>query len=62
MAAKDISLGIAILVFLSSVASARPTFAQGASASFEAIDEYISTKMKKLGIPGAIRYSQKMKT
>ena len=50
---KIIFLGMTILVFLSSVASAKPAFAQSAPANFDAIDEYISTKMEELRIPGA---------
>jgi hypothetical protein len=48
-----IFLSLAILVVVSSVAIAKPTFAQGAPANFDAVDDYISTRMKELGIPGA---------
>jgi CubicO group peptidase (beta-lactamase class C family) len=50
---KIFFLSMAILVIVSSVAKAKPAFAQGEPASFDAIDDYISTKMKELGIPGA---------
>ena len=50
---KIISLSIAILAAVSSVASIKPAFAQDAPANFDEVDSYISTKMKELGIPGA---------
>src|SRR5574341_1067104 len=50
---KIIFLGMAILVFLSYVTSAKPAFAQDTPANFDEIDQYINTKMKELGIPGA---------
>ena len=50
---KIISLSIAILAAVSSVASIKPAFAQNAPANFDEVDSYISTKMKELGIPGA---------
>src|SRR5688572_17020664 len=48
-----IFLTLAILVTLSSVTRVRPSLAQSMPANFDAVDEYISTKMKELGIPGA---------
>jgi CubicO group peptidase (beta-lactamase class C family) len=48
-----IFLTLAILVTLSSVISVRPALAQSTPANFDAVDDYISTKMKELGIPGA---------
>jgi len=50
---KIIFLTVAILAVVSSVASVRPVFAQAVPANFDAIDDYISTRMKELGIPGA---------
>src|SRR5215208_8084752 len=50
---RIIFLTIAILGILSFVASVRPALAQSTPANFDAVDEYISTKMKELGIPGA---------
>lgn len=50
---KIIFLGMAILVLLSSVASAKPVIAQSAPANFDEIDAYISAKMEELRIPGA---------
>ncbi len=50
---KIIFLTMAILAVLSSTAGVRPAFAQVAPADFDAIDDYISTRMKELGIPGA---------
>jgi CubicO group peptidase (beta-lactamase class C family) len=48
-----IFLTMAILAALSSFARVRPAHAQSTPTSFDAVDEYISTKMKELGIPGA---------
>jgi CubicO group peptidase (beta-lactamase class C family) len=48
-----IFLTLATLVALSSVTRVMPVLAQSTPANFEAVDEYISTKMKELGIPGA---------
>ena len=48
-----IFLTMVVLAVVSSVAGVRPAFAQVASANFDAIDDYISTKMKELAIPGA---------
>ena len=42
-----------ILVVVSSVISVKPVFAQVAPANFDAVDDYIRTKMQELGIPGA---------
>src|SRR5215208_7688185 len=50
---RIIFLTIAILDILSSVARVRPAYAQATAANFDAVDEYITTKMKELGIPGA---------
>ena len=50
---KIIFLGLAILIFLSFVSSAKPAFAQVTPANFEEVDAYVSTKMEELGIPGA---------
>ena len=50
---KIIFLSIAILAAVLSVARIKPAFAQGTPADFDKIDDYISTKMKELGIPGA---------
>ena len=50
---KIIFLTIVILTVVSSVARVQPAFAQAAPANFDAIDEYISTKMEELRIPGA---------
>jgi CubicO group peptidase (beta-lactamase class C family) len=50
---KTIFLTMAMLVVLSSVARDRPAYAQSTPASYDAIDDYITTKMKELGIPGA---------
>ena len=48
-----IFLTLAILVALSSVTRVIPVLAQSTPTNFDAVDEYISTKMKELGIPGA---------
>jgi CubicO group peptidase (beta-lactamase class C family) len=50
---KIIFISIAILATVSSVARIKPAFAQIEPANFDAVDTYISTKMKELGIPGA---------
>ncbi|HSL45499.1 MAG TPA: serine hydrolase domain-containing protein [Anaerolineales bacterium] len=50
---RIIFLTIAILDILSSVARVRPAYAQSTAANFDAVDEYITTKMKELGVPGA---------
>lgn len=50
---KTIFLGVAMLVFLSFVSSAKPAFAQDIPASFDEVDDYISAKMEELDIPGA---------
>src|SRR5687767_12627026 len=42
-----------ILVLLSVAFEVRRSFAQERLADFEAVDTYISTRMKELGIPGA---------
>lgn len=49
---KIIFLSLMILVVVSSIASFNPIFAQIAPANFDAVDAYISTRMKELGIPG----------
>ena len=50
---KIILLSMAILAIVSSVARVNPAFAQVKPADFDAVDDYISAKMKELGIPGA---------
>jgi len=50
---KIIFLTMAILAVVSSMASVRTAFAQSTPANFDVVDDYISTKMKELGIPGA---------
>ena len=50
---KIIFLSIAILTVVSSLARVMPAFAQVTPASFDEVDDYISTRMKELGIPGA---------
>ena len=50
---KIIFLSMAVLTVVSSVSTVKPAFAKVAPANFEEIDQYISTKMKELGIPGA---------
>jgi CubicO group peptidase (beta-lactamase class C family) len=50
---KIIFLTMAILGILLSVASVRPALAQSMPANFDAVDDYITIKMKELGIPGA---------
>lgn len=50
---KNILLSMVILAIISSVASAKLAFAQSAPANFDEIDDYITTTMKELGIPGA---------
>lgn len=50
---KIIFLSIAILAAVLSVARVQPAFAQVTPANFDAVDAYISAKMKELGIPGA---------
>ncbi len=50
---KIIFLSMVILAIVSSVARVKPAFAQVTPADFDAVDDYISTRMKELGIPGA---------
>ena len=50
---KIIFLSIAILAAVLSVARVKPAFAQIAPANFGAVDAYINSRMKELGIPGA---------
>src|SRR6266545_4748537 len=50
---KIILLSIVILAVTSSVVRVRPVFAQATPASFDAVDDYIRSRMKELGIPGA---------
>jgi hypothetical protein len=50
---KVLFLAMVILGILSSVTRVGPVLAQSTPVSFDAVDEYISTKMKELGIPGA---------
>jgi CubicO group peptidase (beta-lactamase class C family) len=49
---KIIFLSMAILAAVLSGARVNPVFAQIAPANFDAVDAYISTRMKELGIPG----------
>ena len=44
---------MAILTVVPPMIRVKPVFAQNAPANFDAVDEYISAKMKELGIPGA---------
>lgn len=46
---RIIFLTMAVLRILSSVASVRPAHAQSTAANFDAVDDYINTKMKELG-------------
>ncbi|HKY56050.1 MAG TPA: serine hydrolase domain-containing protein, partial [Anaerolineales bacterium] len=50
---KIILLTMAMLAVLASVARVNPAHAQSTPADFDAVDDYISTRMKELGIPGA---------
>jgi CubicO group peptidase (beta-lactamase class C family) len=50
---KIILLGMVTLAIISSVARVQPAFAQVTPVNFDAVDDYINTKMKELGIPGA---------
>lgn len=50
---KIIFLTMAIMAVISAMTSGRPAFAQATPAKFDEIDDYISTKMKELRIPGA---------
>ncbi|MEP7134337.1 MAG: serine hydrolase domain-containing protein [Chloroflexota bacterium] len=50
---KIFFLALAILTVVSSVATARPAFAQATPVNLEEIDAYISGKMNELNIPGA---------
>src|SRR5688572_4802821 len=50
---KIVFLSSMILAVLSAVASTRPAVAQGTPAHFDAVDNYIRTRMQELGIPGA---------
>jgi hypothetical protein len=50
---KIIFLSIAILAAVSSAARIKPVFAQVTPANFDEVDDYISSKIKELGIPGA---------
>ena len=49
---KIIFRTVAIMAVVSAMTSVRPAFAQLTPASFDEIDDYISTRMKELGIPG----------
>jgi CubicO group peptidase (beta-lactamase class C family) len=53
MLRKIAFLSAMILVFLSALFGVRQSFAQDSLTDFEAVDTYISTRMKELGIPGA---------
>jgi CubicO group peptidase (beta-lactamase class C family) len=50
---KIIFLTMAILTLVSAMSRVNPAFAQVAPANFDAVDNYISSRMKELGIPGA---------
>jgi len=50
---KIIFISMMILAMVLSLARVKPAFAQVAPASFDEIDNYISIRMKELGIPGA---------
>jgi CubicO group peptidase (beta-lactamase class C family) len=50
---KIILLSIVILSIVSPMLRVSPAFAQVTPANYDAVDAYISTKMKELGIPGA---------
>jgi hypothetical protein len=52
---KIILLSIAILTVVLSVAGVKPALAQVTAASFDAVDAYISTRMKELVIVRAIK-------
>ena len=49
---KIIFLTVSVLTLVSSVASVGPAGAQATPANFDAVDDYISAKMKELEIPG----------
>jgi CubicO group peptidase (beta-lactamase class C family) len=53
MIRKITFVSIAMLLFLSSGFGASRSFAKAKLTDFEAVDTYINTKMKELGIPGA---------
>lgn len=53
MIRKIIVLSLMILVIISSGFTARRSFASTGLTAFEEVDDYIITKMKELGIPGA---------
>jgi len=51
---RKITFLSAMILFLLSVAfGVRRSFAQDSLTDFEAVDNYMSTRMKELGIPGA---------
>lgn len=50
---KTLFLSITILAIALTMIRIKPAFAQGTSANFGEVDNYISFKMKELGIPGA---------
>ena len=50
---KIILLSIVILSIVSPMLRVSPAFAQVTPANFDEVDNYISSKMKELGIPGA---------
>src|SRR4029078_11599289 len=52
---KIIFLTVVILAVVSALTNIRPAFARVAPSNFDAIDDYISSKMKELRIPGAAR-------
>jgi CubicO group peptidase (beta-lactamase class C family) len=50
---KIFALTILILAVFCAEASVRPAVAQAEPANFDAVDDYIRTRMQELGIPGA---------
>jgi CubicO group peptidase (beta-lactamase class C family) len=50
---RIVFLTVVLLVILLSVARVKPALAQSTPANFDAVDAYIISKMKELGIPGA---------
>jgi len=53
MLRKIAFLGVMTLFLLSVAFGVRRSFAQDSLTDFEAVDTYINTRMKELGIPGA---------
>jgi CubicO group peptidase (beta-lactamase class C family) len=50
---KIILLSLVVLSIISLMVRVNPAFAQVAPSNFDEIDDYINTRMKELGIPGA---------